>query len=76
MPAALRIAVEVWALPTKSFGAFVAAIPAPLSIGTVHLADGSGVKGFLVEAAAIDGARDITHFGGWRAFIAAQAKSA
>jgi allophanate hydrolase len=70
------IAVEVWALPTKAFGAFVAAIPAPLSIGTVRLADGSGVKGFLVEAAAVDGARDITHFGGWRAFVAAQAKSA
>lgn len=70
------IAIEVWALPTKAFGTFVAAIPSPLSIGTVRLADGSGVKGFLVEAAAIEGARDITHFGGWRAFMAAQAKSA
>ena len=70
------IAVEVWALPTKAFGAFVAAIPSPLSIGTVRLADGSGVKGFLVEANATEGARDITSFGGWRAFIAAQAKSA
>lgn len=69
------IAVEVWALPTKAFGQFIAAIPSPLSIGTVRLADGSGVKGFLVEAAAVDGARDITSFGGWRAFIAAQAKS-
>lgn len=70
------IAVEVWALPTKAFGAFVADVPAPLSIGSVHLANGPSVKGFLVEAAAIDGARDITHFGGWRAFVAAQAKSA
>jgi allophanate hydrolase len=70
------IAVEVWALPTKAFGAFVAAIPSPLSIGTVNLADGSSVKGFLVEASATEGARDITSFGGWRAFIAAQTKSA
>lgn len=70
------IAVEVWALPTKAFGAFVAAIPSPLSIGTVTLSDGSGVKGFLVEAGAVEGARDITSFGGWRAFIAAQVKSA
>jgi allophanate hydrolase len=70
------IAVEVWALPTKAFGTFVAAVPSPLSIGTVRLAGGSSVKGFLVEAAAIDGARDITHFGGWRAFMAAQTKSA
>ncbi|MGL4556050.1 MAG: allophanate hydrolase-related protein, partial [Afipia sp.] len=70
------IAVEVWALPTKAFGAFVAAIPSPLSIGSVRLADGSAAKGFLVEAMAVEGARDITSFGGWRAFIAAQAKSA
>lgn len=70
------IAVEVWALPTKAFGAFVAAIPSPLSIGTVRLTDGSAAKGFLVEAAAVEGACDITSFGGWRAFMAAQAKSA
>jgi allophanate hydrolase len=64
------IAVEVWALSAASFGKFVAAIPPPLSIGTVRLADGSGVKGFLVEPAAIAGARDISQFGGWRAFMA------
>jgi allophanate hydrolase len=33
------------------------------------LSDGRGVKGFLVEAAAVDGARDISAFGGWRAYI-------
>jgi allophanate hydrolase len=64
------IEVEVWALSAASFGAFVAAIPAPLSIGTVRLADGSGVHGFLVEAAAVNGARDISKFGGWRKFMA------
>ncbi len=64
------IAVEVWALSAAAFGKFVAAIPSPLSIGTVKLADGSGVKGFLVEPAAITGARDISAFGGWRAFMA------
>jgi allophanate hydrolase len=64
------IEVEVWALSAASFGAFIAAIPAPLSIGTVRLADGSGVHGFLVEAAAVNGARDISKFGGWRAFMA------
>jgi allophanate hydrolase len=65
------IEVEVWALSPTAFGNFVAAIPAPLSIGTLRLADGYGVKGFLVEATAIDGARDISSFGGWRAFTAA-----
>ena len=53
-----------------SFAKFVAAVPPPLSIGTVRLADGRGVKGFIVEAADIDGAREISAFGGWRAFVA------
>jgi allophanate hydrolase len=41
-----------------------------LSIGTIRLADGGSVKGFIVEAAALDGARDISAFGGWRAYMA------
>jgi allophanate hydrolase len=64
------IELELWALPAASFGKFVAAIPPPLSIGTVRLKDGRGVKGFLVEAADINGAREISAFGGWRAFMA------
>jgi allophanate hydrolase len=64
------IQLEVWALSPAAFGTFVAGIPPPLSIGTVRLADGSAVKGFLVEAAAVEGARDISAFGGWRAFMA------
>lgn len=62
------IEVEIWALPAAGFGQFVAAIPAPLSIGTLTLADGRRAKGFLVEAEAVNGARDISGFGGWRAF--------
>ncbi|MBS0534739.1 MAG: allophanate hydrolase [Proteobacteria bacterium] len=64
------IELEVWALPLETFGAFMTGIAAPLSIGTVTLADGRGVKGFLVEAAAVSGARDITKLGGWRRFVA------
>jgi allophanate hydrolase len=67
------IALEIWALSSASFGKFVAAIPPPLSIGTVRLADGRGVKGFIVEAADINGAREISAFGGWRAFVAGAA---
>jgi allophanate hydrolase len=62
------IAVEVWALPAAAFGALVAAIPAPLGIGKVTLADGSAVSGFLCEKHALQGAQDITAYGGWRAF--------
>ena len=54
------IAVELWALSAAAFGNFVAAIPPPLSIGTVRLADGRGVKGFIVEPADIGAARDIS----------------
>jgi allophanate hydrolase len=64
------IELEVWTLSAASFGKFVAAIPPPLSIGTVRLADGRAVKGFIVEAADIAGARDISAFNGWRAFMA------
>jgi allophanate hydrolase len=66
------IAVEVWALTPEHFGQFVAAVPAPLSIGEVRLAGGRSAKGFLVEAKAVEGARDISSFGGWRAFVASK----
>ena len=63
------IAVEVWSLPAAAFGAFVAAIPAPLGIGKLTLEDGSIVSGFLCESHAVAGAREITQLGGWRAYI-------
>ena len=65
------IAMEIWELPASTFGSFVAGIGAPLGIGTVELEDGGGVHGFVCEAIAADGAQDITHHGGWRAFVAA-----
>jgi allophanate hydrolase len=67
------IATEVWSLPPDAFGRFVAGIPAPLGIGTLLLADGTRPKGFLCEAEATAEARDISSFGGWRAYIAAKA---
>ena len=63
------IEVEVWELPTAAFGSFVAAVPAPLGIGTIELEDGEHVKGFLCEAHATAGARDITELGGWRRYL-------
>jgi allophanate hydrolase len=63
------IALEIWALSAENFGRFVSAIPAPLSIGAIRLSDGRQVQGFLVEPEAIKGARDISDFGGWRAFV-------
>ncbi len=63
------IEVEIWEMEEGAFGSFVASIPAPLGIGTVTLADGRSVKGFLCEAHAVQGAQDITAFGGWRAWL-------
>ncbi len=68
------IAVEVWAMTAEPFGRFSAAVPPPLSIGSIRLDDGRWVKGFLVEAEAVNGARDISDFGGWRAFVAQAAE--
>lgn len=68
--AGAAIAAELWALPEAGFGRFVAGIPAPLGIGTLLLDDGTTPKGFLCEPEGLHGAEDITHHGGWRAFLA------
>jgi allophanate hydrolase len=63
------IEVEIWDMPVSNYGSFVALVPAPLSIGTLELADGGRVQGFLCEPLALKGATDITHLRGWRAYI-------
>jgi allophanate hydrolase len=63
------IEVEVWSFPPDGFGRLVAAIPPPLGIGTIELGDGTAPKGFLVEAAGLKGAVDISQLGGWRAYL-------
>jgi len=68
--AGAAIEAEIWAMPPEGFGRLVASVPPPLGFGTIRLADETQVNGFLAEAIATVGARDITHFGGWRAFLA------
>jgi allophanate hydrolase len=63
------IDLEVWRVPRRAFGDFVASIPAPLGIGRIDLDDGSTVQGFICESYAAAGAQDITSFGGWRAYL-------
>ena len=65
------IELETWALPKSNFGAFMAGVPQPLGIGTLTLDSNEKVKGFLCEAIAIEGAEDVTRYGGWRAYLAA-----
>jgi allophanate hydrolase len=67
------IRVEIYDLPTAGFGALVASVAPPLSIGTIELSNGEAVKGFLCESYAAARARDITDFGGWLAFLEGRA---
>jgi allophanate hydrolase len=69
------VEIEVWELPAREFGGFVADIPPPLGIGTITLADGEAVQGFLCEHYAVAGAVDISRFGGWRAYLERSAKT-
>jgi len=71
-----QIALEIWEMSAIHYGSFVALIPAPLGIGTLLLADGTQVQGFVCEAQALEAATDITHLGGWRAYVASLAKPA
>ena len=65
------IEVEIWRMGEAAFGRFVASLPPPMGIGKVVLADGRVFSGFLCESCALDGAEDITHTGGWRAYTLA-----
>jgi len=67
----VAIEIEIWRLPRAEFGSFVAAIPAPLGIGKVETCDGRLLPGFICEPFAISGAREISHLGGWRQYLAA-----
>ena len=63
------IEVEVWELPMSAFGSFVDGVPPPLAIGTVELADGESVKGFVCESYGVANGADITELGGWRRYL-------
>lgn len=63
------IEVEVWDVPEPEFASFFATIPSPLGLGSVELATGSWVFGFICEPFGLDGAVDITSHGGWRKYM-------
>ena len=63
------IEVEVYDMPAQHVGSFLALVPPPLGLGSIELEDGRWVKGFICEPHALRGARDISAFGGWRAYL-------
>jgi allophanate hydrolase len=67
------IEVEVWRLPVRDYGSFVAGIASPLGIGQIELENGEWVQGFVCEGWAVQGAEEISRLGGWRAYLAQKA---
>ncbi|HET7867082.1 MAG TPA: allophanate hydrolase, partial [Burkholderiaceae bacterium] len=67
------IELEVYDMPQEALGSFLALIPPPLGLGSVELADGRWVKGFICEPLALAGAQDISVHGGWRAYLRSRA---
>lgn len=86
--ATASILVEVWDVPVGAIGGLLATVPPPLAFGSIRLvaaeAEGSGVeviKGFVCEGWVRGGGirdglamKDITEFGGWRAYVASLEK--
>jgi allophanate hydrolase len=67
------IAAERWSLPTAAIGKLLSQIAPPLGLGTLTLADGTQVKGFICAGLEATGAAEITPLGGWRAYIRREA---
>ena len=63
------VEAEVWNVPADTLGGLIAGISAPLGFGKVQLSDGTNCEGFLCESEALDGAVDITEFGGFRNYF-------
>lgn len=61
-----RIDIEIWNVPLNNVGSFLATIPSPLGLGSIEVEDGSWVTGFICEPYGLEGAKDVTAYGGWR----------
>ena len=69
------IALEVWLVPPEGLAAILLKEPAGLCIGKVRLEDGSETLGVLGEPALCEGKREITTYGGWRAYAASRERA-
>jgi allophanate hydrolase len=68
----VAIEVELWSMPQRHVGSFLALVPQPLGLGSLELEDGQWCHGFICEPHALADATDITAWGGWRAWLAAR----
>ena len=65
-----NIALEVWEVPLDGLAQVLLSEPPGLAIGKVVLKDKSIVLGVLGEPFLCEGKREITSYGGWRAYVA------
>ncbi|MBE9066791.1 glutamyl-tRNA amidotransferase [Leptolyngbya cf. ectocarpi LEGE 11479] len=65
----VAVAVEVWHVPLAGLGIILSQEPPGLAIGKVKLHDGEEVLGVIGEPLTVDGKKEITQYGGWRAYI-------
>ena len=70
-----RVALELWDVPVEGLARIMQNEPPGLTIGKVVLQDGSVVLGVLGEPFLCEGKREITEFGGWRAYVAARGRA-
>lgn len=66
------IQLEIWAVPAVGLAALLLQEPPGLCIGRITLSDGAAVLGVLGEAVLCESGREITKWGGWRAYMASR----
>ncbi|MEO1620616.1 MAG: glutamyl-tRNA amidotransferase [Cyanobacteria bacterium J06632_3] len=64
----VSVALEVWEVPLAGLGKILSQEPPGLAIGKVKLSDGENVLGVIGEPLTVEGKREITEYGGWRAY--------
>ena len=65
----VAVAVEVWEITGQGLTEVLLWEPPGLCIGKVRLADKTEVLGVLGEPALCEGQKEISQFGGWRAYL-------
>jgi hypothetical protein len=64
----VSVALEVWSVPLSGLGVILSEEPPGLAIGKVILHDAEEVLGVIGEPLTIEGKKEITQYGGWRAY--------
>jgi hypothetical protein len=66
------VPVELWSLAPEGLVQILRTEPFGLTLGRYPLEDGTLVLGVLGEPAYVEGQREITEYGGWRAYVDAE----